>query len=283
MHDKTPPDKKIQWHPGFYAAAEIELRQNRAELEYHREYNLSKKPLQIDLLVIEKIKDVQIQNEIGKIFRRYNIIEYKSPDDGLTVDDFVKTLGYAYLYKGLGERVNEIPLEELTVSLFRDAKPLKLMQKLTKYGCRIKKYAEGIYYIKGLLIPAQIIVTRELESKEHPTLRILTRKITESDICNFAEYVNHITEPGDKQNADAVLQVSVSANQRVYNEVRRTTKMDALKELFKEELEDAERKGENRINILYNRLDRDGRKEDIFRAIKNPEVLQKLFKEYGMK
>lgn len=59
--------------------------------------------------------------------------------------------------------------------------------------------------------------------------------------------------------------------------------MDALRELFKEELEDAQREGENRINILYNRLDRDGRKEDIFRAMKNPDVLQKLFKEYGMK
>lgn len=287
MHDKSISDKKIQWHPGFYTAAEIELRQNRADLEYHREYNLSKKPLQIDLLVIEKLKDVQSQNEIGKIFRRYNIIEYKSPDDGLTVDDFVKTLGYAYLYKGLGEKVNEIPLEELTVSLFRDAKPLKLMKELIRYGSRIKKHAEGIYYIEGLLIPAQIIVTRELESREHPALRILAKKVTESDIRNFAEYVNHFTEPGDKQNADAVLQVSVSANQRIYNEVRRRTKMDALKELFKEELEDAhkegERKGENRLNVLYNRLDRDGRKEDIFRAMKNPEILQKLFKEYGMK
>lgn len=98
MHDKSISDKKIQWHPGFYTAAEIELRQNRADLEYHREYNLSKKPLQIDLLVIEKLKDVQIQNEIGKIFRRYNIIEYKSPDDGLTVDDFVKTLGCQRYY-----------------------------------------------------------------------------------------------------------------------------------------------------------------------------------------
>ena len=161
------------------------------------------------------------------------------------------------------------------------------MKELVRYGCRIKKHAEGIYYIEGLLIPAQIIVTRELESKEHPALRILARKITESDIHNFAEYANHFIEPGDKRNADAVLRVSVSANERVYNEVRRRTKMDALRELFKEELEDAhkegERKGENRINILYNRLDRDGRKEDIFRAMKNPEVLQKLFKEYGMK
>lgn len=59
MHEDKkdlPENKKIQWHPGFYAATEIELRQNRKDLEFHREYNLSKKPLQIDLLIIEKLK-----------------------------------------------------------------------------------------------------------------------------------------------------------------------------------------------------------------------------------
>lgn len=43
----SPESTRIHWHPGFYAAAEIELRQNREELEFHREYNLSKKPLQL--------------------------------------------------------------------------------------------------------------------------------------------------------------------------------------------------------------------------------------------
>ena len=95
------------------------MRLNKADLEFKREYNLSKKPLQMDLLIIEKRKNVQIQNEIGRIFRRHNVIEYKSPDDGMTIDDFFKTLGYAYLYKGLGEKVDQIPLEELTISLFR--------------------------------------------------------------------------------------------------------------------------------------------------------------------
>ena len=88
----SPENTKIQWHPGFYAAAEIELRQNREELEFHREYNLSKKPLQIDLLIIEKMKDVQLQNELGAIFRRYNIMEYKSPEDKLNIDIFSKLL-----------------------------------------------------------------------------------------------------------------------------------------------------------------------------------------------
>ena len=77
--NKKQSNAKLQWHPAFCAAAELELRLNKADLEFKREYNLSKKPLQMDLLIIEKRKNVQIQNEIGRIFRRHNVIEYKSP------------------------------------------------------------------------------------------------------------------------------------------------------------------------------------------------------------
>lgn len=50
------PSAKIQWHPAFCAAAELELRSNKGDLEFKREYNLSKKTLQMDLLIIEKRK-----------------------------------------------------------------------------------------------------------------------------------------------------------------------------------------------------------------------------------
>ena len=59
----------------------------------------------MDLLIIEKKErraDSKMKSE--KIFRGHNIIEYKSPDDGMTIDNFFKTLGYAFLYKGLGEK-----------------------------------------------------------------------------------------------------------------------------------------------------------------------------------
>lgn len=42
---------KIQWHLGFYGAAEIELMENWEELEFIREYRLGKEPLRADLLV----------------------------------------------------------------------------------------------------------------------------------------------------------------------------------------------------------------------------------------
>lgn len=47
-------DEKIQWHPAFCAAMELELAENREDLTYQREYNLSKKLLQVDLLIIRK-------------------------------------------------------------------------------------------------------------------------------------------------------------------------------------------------------------------------------------
>ncbi len=35
----------------------------------------------MDLLIIKKLADVRIENEIGRIFKRYNVVEYKSPQD----------------------------------------------------------------------------------------------------------------------------------------------------------------------------------------------------------
>ena len=96
-------DKKIQWHPGFAAAIDLELSAYRQDLIYEREYNLNTKPLAIDLLVIKKNAEVQIENEIGAQFLGYNILEYKSPDDKLDIDTFYKTSAYACLYKSYGK------------------------------------------------------------------------------------------------------------------------------------------------------------------------------------
>lgn len=58
-------DRKIQWHPGFVAAMDLELADNRADLVYEKEYNLNTKPLEIDLLVIKKDSDIRTANEIS--------------------------------------------------------------------------------------------------------------------------------------------------------------------------------------------------------------------------
>ena len=43
-------DEKIQWHPAFDAALQIEFGEEAEYLEFDSEHLLSKKPMQIDVL-----------------------------------------------------------------------------------------------------------------------------------------------------------------------------------------------------------------------------------------
>ncbi len=242
---KNAPDK-LQWHPAFCAAAGLEFHEDIERLELKPEYNLSKEPIRIDLLIIKEGRTGQIKNEIGHIMRTYNVIEYKSPEDALTIDDFYKTIGYACLYKGYGEYVDAVPINELTISIFREARPEKMFLTLQRYGHKIEERYPGIYYVTEYLpIPAQIIVTQELEPGEHRSLKILSNHAKKEDIEEFLRNVEGMNTPRDRQNVEAVLQVSVRANDELYREIRRDANMcDALRELMKDDLEDARKMGE---------------------------------------
>ena len=68
---------------------------------------------------------------------------------------------------------------------------------------------------------------------------MLSESAQTDDIQRFTELASAFTEPGDKEKADAVLQVSVAANRKNYDKVRRTSDMcEALRELMKEEIEE---------------------------------------------
>ena len=234
----------IQWHPGFCSAVAIEFRKNRDVLEFHSELELSKGSLFLDLLVIKKRKDVQTENEIGRIFRTYNICEFKSEDDALTIDDYFKTIAYAGLVKNTGATVNAIPAKELTLTFLRRRYPRELLRALAESGAVITKEYPGVYYIRrgkdgtgDVLFPTQIIVTGELEKETHSSLRILTRGAEEEDIRRFLEEALVYHTKGDRDYVDSILQVSVSANMELFQRIRRDDGMcQALRELMKDEI-----------------------------------------------
>ena len=214
-------ESRIQWHPAFYAATKLELRDNIDELEFYPEYNLSKKPLQADLLIIEKNGKTRMKNAIGHIFRKHNIVEYKSPGDGMTVDDFYKCVAYACLYKSTGENVNAIAGDELSITMIRESYPKSMMRELKRLGIGFAEYDAGIYYSQNFFIPAQLIVTQELKPDEHRSLRILSRKADENDVKGFIkETLGYVTQ-GEKADVQAVLKVSGTANYNLFEKIRR--------------------------------------------------------------
>ncbi|MBQ9306739.1 MAG: hypothetical protein IJ229_02340 [Clostridia bacterium] len=227
------------WHPAFVGAMGLEFVNDKQHLIFDDEHILNHESIMMDLLIIKKNKSTVINNQIGKIFRRYNIIEYKSPDDGLTIDDYAKTISYAYLYKGLGSTVNQIPFDELTVTMIRDRMPRAFFNHVRELGGSVEQKHPGIFYIHGVVYtPTQFILTRELDTNLHSSLRMLTNRATEDDAERFLKLAHTFTKPGDKNYVNAVLQVSLSANREVFDNLRRIPAMcEALRDFMKEEID----------------------------------------------
>ena len=229
---------KIQWHPGFVAAINLELAENRDDLIYEKEYNLNTKPLEIDLLVIKKDKDVQISNEIGRMFKGHNILEYRSPEDRMDIDSFYKAGAYASLYKPYGETVDERKADDITVSLVREAKPDGLFRYFREHKVEVSNPYPGIYYVlDGVLFFTQVIVTRELNGKNHGWLKSLSDKLKKEEMEALLKRARSLSGKLERELADAVLEVSVKANREIVEELKGDEAMcQALLEIMEPEI-----------------------------------------------
>ncbi len=213
-------ETKIQWHPGFVAAMNLELKEYRDGLVFEKEYNLNTNPLEIDLLIIKKETSLYISNDIGCFFRGHNILEYKSLEDHLDIDAFSKALAYAHLYKSYGKTLDAVKIDDITVSIIREAEPVGLFRYFREHGCSVSSPYSGIYYIEGPFpFPVQIIATGGLDKKSHTWLRALSGKLNKKDIQNLLTRTNQITEKNDREMASSVLEVSIGANRHIVEEL----------------------------------------------------------------
>ena len=277
---------KIQWHPGFVAAINLELEENRDDLIYEKEYNLNTKPLEIDLLVIKKDSNVQMVNEIGKLFRGHNIVEYKSPDDHLDIDSFYKAGAYGCLYKASGESVDERPADDITISIVRDSKPEGLFRYFEEHHIKVSNPYVGIYYIlDAVLFPTQIIVGRELNQKNHTWIKALSNKVQKQEMRELLERVYSLTEKFDKELADSVLEVSIRANKQIVGELRGDDSMcQALLEIMEPEINEIVEAKINEIRKLEVQKGQILGTLSVYRDLKlsDDEILKKLQEKYHL-
>ena len=229
---------RTQWHPAFVSAMKLELIEDAEYLDYTSEYNLNTKPLEMDLLIVKKEKDVEIKNEIGKIFRRHNIVEYKSPDDSMNLNTYMKVIAYACLYKAYENRVDEIELSEITITMVREKKPIKLFQWFVKNGYQIEEVFKGIYYVTGdNQFLTQIIVSKDLSKNNQKWLTLLSRELSKTDAKRVVSQLEALTEESEKKHGDSVLQVAVQENEEIFNKIREEGKMcEALMKLMESEV-----------------------------------------------
>jgi len=237
MEPITPPeqadhleqDKPIQWHPAFFQAIQLELGEYRHALKFIYEYQLTSGPQRIDVLIIKKIEDIAIKKNIAAIFRKENLVEYKSPDDHLSVKDFYKVYGYACQYIQLEDNKN-IDISELTLTFVESRYPQELIKHLTeKRNFTVEESHPGIYNVKGDIMAIQLIDSRKLSAEENLWLKELDNRLTAPRIQRLTEEIWRL---GNAANIaayiDAVMQANSKSVEEMYKMSERALTLDEV-------------------------------------------------------
>lgn len=100
--------------------------------------------------------------------------------------------------------------------------------------------------------PSQVIVTKRLSAESHAGLRVLTRHVRIEDVENILVAVQTIKNRGDLARVDAILQVSVTANKELYEQIYKeeTEMCQALREIMAADFKKAEIREEARGRAL---------------------------------
>lgn len=278
MSEKTDDKTLLQWHPAFFAGIQIEFRFEADKLIFENEHQLGTKPKEIDVLIIKKKPAEQIQKNIGRIFRTHNIIEYKSPTDYFSVDDFYKVYAYACLYKSDSSSEDIVAADEITLSFVCRKFPAKMIRHLQKVrGLSVTETEPGIYHIEGDPFGMQLIVTSALSDENNLWLHNLTNDLSNRQTIEklLRSYELHKRENIYK----SALNVIVRANHKLFGEVKHMC--EALEELMKDELDAREQLGMERgIEEGMKKGIKEGMKEGIEKSMQQSiPALVEAYKE----
>jgi len=215
---------KIYWHGAFYEALQLELHQYKEWLAFDDEYRLSEEALRMDVLVVKKNKDVQIEKNIGRIFKGHNIFEYKSETDNFSLWDYNKVLGYAFMYSAF----EKVPMPDITISISLTIFPRELIKILeNERGYIVQRLDNGIHYIEGDVVPIQLLESKNLSAEENLFLRNLRSNLSSEDMLKTLQLYKERKPLNEK---DVFLDRLVKANLRAFKEAMNMS--EAVKEIF---------------------------------------------------
>ena len=240
----------LQWHPVFCAAMEVEL-EGVEGIQFHREYNLARKPLQVDIVIVDEEKEEESRRRKRKglagILRRYNIVEYKSPDDTLSVDDFYKATSYAGLFKSESSREDGIKAHDIAIILVSSQRPLKLLKYLRDYcSMRVEEKEKGIYECEGnWIFKTYVVIAHPRYGGSYPWLNSLSKDLGTEDRKGIGRLLEEADEKKDGRR-DAILELVLRANPEMARRMKEDNDMRAIQVLFEPELAAAEERAEKR-------------------------------------
>jgi len=150
------------------------------------------------------------------IFRKENILEYKSPDESVSVKDFYKVYGYACQYIQLEENKN-VDISDLTLTFVESRYPQELIKHLTNQrNFTVEESYPGIYTVKGDIMPIQLIDSRRLSAEENLWLKELDNRLNPLRIRKLAEEIWRL---GNYSHIAAYIDAIMKANSKSVEEM----------------------------------------------------------------
>ncbi|GHV95974.1 hypothetical protein AGMMS50293_22940 [Spirochaetia bacterium] len=138
-------DDRINWHGAFYDAIRLELEDYLDILTFEFEHQLNTDPLIIDALILKKKKQVAIEKNIAAIFKTTNIVEFKSPEDHLSISDFHKAIAYTHLYCATEKSAD---IADITLTFVLTRKPRDVLKHIeTECKYPVTQKSPGIYQV----------------------------------------------------------------------------------------------------------------------------------------
>ncbi len=231
---------RSDWHAGFEALLRIETYKYGDRVRLKTEEVLGEEPPRTDYVILIEDQETKFDKDIFKIFRKFNILEYKNPHDTLNERVIRKICGYANFFIGLAEHEGEVSSDQVTISIFRAVKNPRLFKAMEKSGSLIRDKIPGIYHVVGITdLPFQIIITSELEGNEYSAYRALTDTAKEADIENVLNASIAETDDVLRNHYRVYMNLLTKKNPKAFEEIRRDSAMeDALMNLLKDKVDE---------------------------------------------
>lgn len=160
------------------------------------------------------------------------------------MDNFYRALGYSFFYKADTGKENSIDITDMTLTFICTSMPIKLLKHLkVVWEIECAEKWKGIYYLKGFIIPMQLVVASKLDKEENLWIRSLLIPVKE-------EEGKKLSEPFEKNKDNIYYEKEfafiLKKDEKVMKEV--ADMRESIRFLFREELEEKlEEKLEERL------------------------------------
>jgi hypothetical protein len=173
----APGKTRTWWHPLLAGLLRWQLGSHYLLQE---EVNVGKKPLQIDILLLQKIQGElppearRILAGLAEYLGELTLLEFKSPSDTLRAGDFQTFLAYALLYRAQNGPLLDPGKLHLVVIAPRLTEPYR--EELRLLGVTVLPQEPGIWRLEGgvAVHPTWVLETEVLAGVSHPLLTLFS-------------------------------------------------------------------------------------------------------------